>query len=289
MWSAGQTWPGLFWLAWILLTLHKMFYWPAYHAEIIYYSDRLNRGTELSWLFAVTRGVGVLGPMIGGVVATYLGFPVLFVLAAGLALVAGIPLLRTEEHFQIQSFSYSGPWRIIVSRKFRGVMLSMIGWGENLVDLVFWPILMFIVLGSVDLLGYIATLNVLIMTLLGFFIGEASDRFSRQKVLRLHVPFMVLGYLLRPLALSPLRVLLTDTLSKAAFVGVRIPQWYRLYAKGRQVGPLRYAVALETTLAITKAVISFALVGVFVALTPYVGFTVAFILAAALSLLYVFL
>lgn len=127
------------------------------------------------------------------------------------------------------------------------------------------------------------------MTLLGFFIGEVSDRFSRRQIIRIHIPFMVLGFLFRPLAGTPLRVLLTDTLSKAALIGVRIPMWYRLYRQGRQAGALRYVVALEMVLAVSKAVVAFIMVGVFAVLLPYAGFTVGWAIAAALTLLYMFL
>lgn len=280
---------GLFWVAWILLTVFKIFYWPAYHATVCKFGDVANRGTELSWLFAMTRGAGVLGPVIGGFIAAYFGFSVLFVLAAAMALLAAFPLLRTRERYRRQKFDYLEPWRLALRRRYRRMTLTMIGWGENLIDLVFWPVFMFIVLGGTAKLGVVASINVLVMTLLGFFIGEVSDRFSRRQIIRIHIPFMVLGFLFRPLAATPLRVLLTDTLSKAALIGVRIPMWYRLYRQGRQAGALRYVVALEIVLAVSKAMVAFIMVGVFAVSLPYTGFTVGWAMAAVLTLLYVFL
>jgi len=85
MLAVMPNWPSLFWVAWIPLTCFKIFYWPAYNSEVSKYGDKKNRGTEMSWLFAVTRGVGMLGPLAGGLIITYLGFPVLFVLAAAMA------------------------------------------------------------------------------------------------------------------------------------------------------------------------------------------------------------
>lgn len=281
--------PGLFWLTWVLLTLFKIFYWPAYHAEVCKYSDENNRGTELSWLFAFTQGVGVLGPVAGGLIAAYFGFSVLFVAAASLALLAVFPLLRTRERYRRQTYDYLSPWRIIVSRRHRGMVWTMLGWGENLIDLVFWPVFMFIILGGAAQLGLVASLNIVVMILLGFLVGEISDRFSYQKVLRWHIPFMVLGYLWRPLAGTWLRVFLTDALSKAAFIGVRIPMWHRLYRQGRQAGALSYVVALEIVLSISKAATAWVLAGVFAVALPQAGFTVAWLTAAGLTLLYAFL
>lgn len=281
--------PGLFWLTWVLLTLFKIFYWPAYHAEVCKYSDDENRGTELSWLFAFTQGVGVLGPVAGGLIAAYFGFSVLFVVAASLALLAAFPLLRTRERFRRQAYDYWSPWRVITARRYRGMVWTMLGWGENLIDMVFWPVFMFIILGGAAQLGLVASLNVVVMTLLGFLVGEISDRFSYRRVLRWHIPFMVLGYLWRPLAATSPRVFLTDTLSKAAFIGIRIPMWHRLYRQGRQAGALSYVVALEIVLSISKAITAWALVGVFAFTLPPTGFTVAWLIAAVLTTLYVFL
>lgn len=277
----------LFWVAWILLTVFKIFYWPAYHTEICRFGNVDNQGTELSWLIALTSGVGAIGPIIGGFVAAYFGFSVLFILAASLALWATFPLLRTKERYRPQKFPYFLPWRMMSMRRHRRMVLTMVGWGENLIDLVFWPIFMFIILGGTQKLGLIASINVLVISILGFFIGEISDRFSRRQIIKLHIPFMVLGYLFRPLASTSLRIFLTDTLSKTALIGVRIPMWHVLYQQGRREGALRYAVTFEMVLAVSKAVVAFALVGVFAVSLPYTGFTVAWVMAAGLALLYV--
>ncbi|MBI4021834.1 MAG: MFS transporter [Candidatus Andersenbacteria bacterium] len=281
--------PALFWVAWVLLTLHKMFYWPAYHADVCRSAHTNSRGTEISWLFAVTHGVGVIGPLAGGLVATYFGFPALFVLAASLALAASVPLLRTPERVRKSRFAYNTPWQIMAARPFTRARLAMIGWGENLIDLVFWPVFMFIMVGSPDRLGYITGFSVLFMALYGFLVGDMSRGTARRQMLRLHVPVMMFGYLLRPLAAGSINVLLTDVLARSSYIGVQIPHWQLLYAEGRRAGPLRYVVALEMTLAVSKAVLALVLAGVFAVLTPYAGFAVTFLLAGAYALLYLFL
>lgn len=280
---------GLFWVAMVLLTLHKMLYWPAYNALLAQSGDGHNRGTELSWLTGLRFGVGILGPLIGGVIAAWVGFQALFLVTAGTVLLSAFPLLRTRERYRPISLPYSTPWRIILSRRHRGMVLAMCGMGENLVDLVYWPIFMFIMLGSTDRVGVISAITVGVMSLLGFVIGEMSDRFSRRTVLRLHLPFMIVGYLFRPLALSPIGVLLTDLLNKMAYIGVNLPMSYRLYEQGKSVGQLRYATAYEMMLAITKTVVAFFFVWLFATTLPFTGFIIAFVLSALWALMYLFL
>lgn len=284
---AEQRW--LFWVALGLLTLHKMFYWPAYNALLARSGDGHNRGTELSWLTGLRFGMGMLAPLVGGVIAARIGFPVLFLVAAGTVLLSAWPLLRTRERYRPVTLSYAAPWRIIWSRQHRGMVLAMCGMGENFVDLVYWPIFMFIMLGGVDRVGAISAVTVGVMSLVGFVIGEAADRLSRRTVLRLHVPFMVVGYLFRPLALSPLGVLLTDLLNRMAYIGVNLPMSYRLYEQGKRVGQLRYTTAYEIVLAMTKTIVAFFFVWLFAVSLPYTGFVIAFILSALWALMYLFL
>jgi MFS family permease len=212
--------PDLIWLAIVLLTVHKIFYWPAFHTTFAKFGDRHNRGTELSWMRVLQYGIGILGPLFGGIIAATLGFPVLFIIAAFLTLSSAVPLLMTKERFKPVSFSYAEPWRIIISRRYRNMSLAMMGMGENLIDLVYWPIFLFIILGATDTLGIVASINIMVMTGLSFVIGEMSDKYPRRHVLRMYLPFMVIGYLFRPLAVTPFQAFLTDTLNRMSFAGV---------------------------------------------------------------------
>lgn len=285
--AAIPTNHNLVYVAAVLLTLHKILYWPSFHANFAEFGDRKNRGTELSWMTLLRYGVGILGPLAGGFVATSFGFPVLFTAAAVLVLISVVPMLRTRDRAKPQKTTYMQPWKIISSVRNRSMVWSMIGWGENLIDAMFWPIFMFIVLGTAQALGVIASITAAIMTGMSFFIGEMSDRYSRRAIIRMHVPFMVVGNLLRPLASTFFGVLLTDTLARLAFTGVNLPSTYRLYVLAdRSKRTVDYMVALELVLAIAKAVVAIGLAIVFALLLPYQAFVVTFIIAAVFSILY---
>jgi len=282
-------WPDLVWLAIVLLTVQKIFYWPAFHAHMAKFGDARNRGTEISWMIVMRFGVGIMGPLLGGVIAARFGFPVLFVVAAGLVLSASIPLLRTKERYRPVSFPYFAPWRIVFSRRHRHMSLAMLGMGEDLIDMVYWPIFLFIVLGSTVKIGLLSALTLAVMALTSFFVGEMSDRMPRRRVLRIFLPFMMIGYLFRPLAGGPLLAVLTDTLNRMAAAGVGVPMVYRLYVRAQQAGALRYMLAFELVLAVTKAVVAFGLVWVFAAFLPYTGFTIVFVASAVMAIMYLFL
>lgn len=279
----------LFWIAPIFLTIHKIFYWPAFHAALARSGDRHNRGTELSWLGFIRYGFGILGPLIGGFIVVWFDFSTLFIVAAVTILCSAWPLLKTRAMKIGTPFSYRSPWQIIFAHRYRGMVLAMTGMGENLIDLVFWPIFMFIVLGSTAKVGVVSAFTVGVMVCVSFAVGELSDKYSRRTILKASVPFMMLGYLFRPLALSPLRVLASETFNKVAYIGVNLPMVYRLYEQATKAGDLRYTTAFELTLAITKAVTALGLAVLFAYVLPHIGFTAAFVWSSLVTAMYLFL
>lgn len=274
---------SLYWVAVVLLTCHKIFYWPAFHAEFIRFGDGHNRGTELSWIFLISLGLGILGPILGGIIIHFYGFPALFVVTALFLLGACVPLLRTKEHGQAVHLPYKAGWKIIVSRRHWRMVLGMIGFGENLINMIFWPLWMFLVVKQAITLGIITSLTTIFATAIGFAIGDLIDRHGARRVLRMIVPFMIGSYIIRPLVGSVQQVLGADFVARSSLVNSDIAMSSQLYKQGRRVGALPYALAFETTLAITKALFAWLLVYVFMVTTPTVGFTIAFLIAAVLS------
>lgn len=279
--------PQLFWLAAIVLTLFKTLYWPAYHATFSAYTDGNNRGTEQSWMRFMNQGIGVAGPLIGGLIIATLGFPVLFVAAAVLISLAGIPLLRTKENYHLKPLTYAAPWQLLMAKRHRRMVVAMVGWGENLIHLAFWPIFMFILLPNVQLLGFIASISGAVMVAWGFVAGEVTDKLSPRRALKLFVPLATLSYAFRAVTNGTLPMLITaDAYSHATHAGVAIPFLARLYRSGHEVGSLKYAVAFELVLALVKAIVAFALAAVFFSVSIPTGFIITFALGAIFSLFY---
>jgi MFS family permease len=275
-----------FWVAALLLTVHKIFYWPAYYTTFARFGESGNRGTELSWIHLFLHGVGIVGPLLGGLVVTWYGFSVLFVITAGVVLLSSVALLRTREVYRVTQFAYSAPWRIIFEPRQRRISLATLGMGENLIQLVLWPIFMFIVLGTAAELGLVAALTGVAMTIFGFVAGELSDRWSPRRVLRIVLPFFSLSKLFLPLATTPWRVLLTNMFTHMGYNGVSIPFFSHLYTESNRSRPLAHLMAFEIVLSLAKAITAWLLVVVFLWFVPYTAFTLAFWLAALLTWFY---
>jgi len=281
--------PGLFWVALVLLTVHKIFYWPAFHVTFSRFTAGGERGRAVSWVYLISYGVGIVGPFVGGLVAMWFGFSTLFVLAAAVALLSSLALLRTKERYRVARFDYNKPWRVIFDSHYRRTMRAMLGSGSNLIHMFFWPIYVFAMLGSAAVLGAIVAIGTLVATLTGLVIGRAADRLGQRAVLRLILPFASLSFVLRPMAVTLPLVGLTDIYARMSDVGILIPLYSRIYTRARVQQPLSFVIAAEIVLSIAKAATAWILVGLFFVFLPYPAFFLAFLLAAALVFLHWFL
>ncbi len=270
----------------IFLTLHKVLYWPAYYTIFARFSDADNRGTELSWLGVFQYGAGIGGPAIGALIASTWGFPTLFLLAGALVLLSGIPLMRMRHVYRITDFSYASPWKMLKRVEYRKTFISTLGWGENLIDVLFWPLFLFITWGSLGSLGVYLSISLLIMTLVSFLIGDKAEKVSKERLVRTYIPFMMIGYLLRMVAFTPLRIVFTDSLARVSLTGVMIPMMYKVYSQAKGTRSLEFAVAFELVLAISKAITALIIAFLFMFLPVYPAFICTFFLAMLLSLLY---
>lgn len=276
----------LFWVAWVILAVYKTLYWPAYYTAFTRFGTASNRGTEVSMGLTLQLGAGVLGPAVGGTIAAQFGFPVLFLCTSAVALLSAVPLLKTRERYSVQEFAYSAPLQVIQGREHRRMVVSTFGWVEDLVNLVFWPVFAFLVLGGVAELGIVASLSVLLVSLIAVALGEVSDRYPARSLIGWLAPVLLVSYLLRSLAVAAWHVLFANMFALSADMGVKIPFWKHLYSRAKQVGTLRYTVAFEMVLAFSKAAAAFAFAGVFFVLPLPSAFIIVFIVAGVFALLY---
>ncbi|MDA1168904.1 MAG: MFS transporter [bacterium] len=270
----------------MFLTLHKILYWPAYYAIFARFSDSNNRGTELSWLGVFHYGATIGGPAIGGFIATVWGFPALFLSAGALVLFSGIPLIAVKQVYGKSDFSYKSPWEMLFRIEYRKTFIATLGWGENLIDVVFWPLFLFFVLGSLDSLGIYMSISLVVMTLMGFYIGKSADHQKRATVLRTYLPFMAIDYIFRIFAVTPVRIIFTDSIARVSQIGVVLPMMYKIYSQAKGTASLEFMVAFEIVLAIAKAGTAVLIMLLFILLPMQAAFIATFCLGMVLSLFY---
>lgn len=279
--------PQLIYIAPLIFAIQKSLYWPAYHADFALFSAREQRGREVSGYLTLNAFVTILGPIFGGLLVKFSGFTGLFIVVAVLFLISTIPLLRMKEVYDPAPFSYKKYWKLLWKPTHRQSAVAYLGFGEELVALVLWPIFVFVIIGGYADTGFVIAASTLITSILVLLIGKASDKPSKVGVLQIGSWAASFVWLFRVLfRFTPLSLVAADAAGRTAKNLVVVPMLAMTYEHGVREDPLAIAVYFEQSLAIGKLLMALALIG----LAQLMDFWVAaFTMSAFASLLYQFL
>lgn len=162
----------------IILTLFRILYWIPYHTDFAKFTDKKNRGREISVLYATATTIGVLIPVIAGFIINKFSFDVLFIIAMILFLVSGIPYLTIPRTNEKYSWSYIETWKNYWMLTRKKVILAHIGNGaESFVGIVVWPIFIFQILdGNYLQVGAISTFIIGVSVVIQLTVGKYVDK-----------------------------------------------------------------------------------------------------------------
>jgi hypothetical protein len=264
--------------------IQKCLYWPGFDSEMASSGHDGERGRELSNLASLTSFATILGPTFGGVMLGAFGFPIGFAVTGLMMLVSNIPLFSMPPERARDGLPYLAAIRRVFSKEHRVFMLSMAGFGEEYVAMVIWPIFLYVTLKGFAATGVVVSISILMSTLAVLFIGRLSDLQSRHAVLRTGSFFTAFSWIIRPFLMGVTGVLIGDFFYRVSRSLLGIPLSSLVYERAGK-GPLLERVALyEMGVFLGKA--SIMLIGTLLTFLLPGNYTVFFILAAVVSLLY---
>ncbi len=182
----------------IILVLYRLLYWVPYHIDFAKFTDRENRGRELSLLGATRNVIGIFIPLVAGFIISRFDFDVLFIIAIILYLVSFIPYLTIPHTREKFSWSYWETWKQFFSKKRRRVVSAFMADGaENIVGLIVWPIFIFQLLkGDYLQIGAVLTLIIGVSVVLQLALGKYIDaKRQKEKILHWGSVFYSLGWI----------------------------------------------------------------------------------------------
>lgn len=264
--------------------MQKILYWPGFDAEMARFGHDGERSREVSNLASLTSFATILGPTFGGVLLGALGFSFGFAITGLLMLLSNLPLLSMPAERARDGLPYWPAIRRVFSREHRGFIGSLLGFGEEFVALVIWPIFIFATLKGFAATGVLVSISILLSTLVLLFIGRLSDLQSRHAVLRSGAVFTAFSWIVRPFLLGASGVLAGDFFYRVSRALLGVPLASVVYERAGK-GPLLERVALyEMGVFFGKALMM--VVGIALSLLLPGNFMIFFILAAFASLLY---
>ncbi len=271
----------LLYLAPILFALQKTLFWPAWHATLARFADGRQVAREFSFMYAIMSLMQILGPLMGGFLATFLGSNAIFIIGSIIYACSAVPLLWTSEVFSTNSYRYKDTWELI--KQYPARFIGYLGFGEELIVLTAWPIFLYILIQNYQDTGTLVTIATLAATGLALLTGMYSDGHSKRRILRIGNVHYLLSWLARVPVVTGLGALFADGFSRAAKSMVFVPLSAITYERAETTSILPYVVGFEQVLSLGKflaaviGAIAFALTG---------SFIVLFIIAAVFTLFY---
>ncbi|MEK7072515.1 MAG: hypothetical protein AAB969_03005, partial [Patescibacteria group bacterium] len=241
---------------------------------------------QISNLLVLESIVYIIGPLVGGLILQFSNFNVLFVLVSILMILSNIPMLITREQFEPADFSYFRAYRRLFRRENLKKMFSFIGFGEELIVLTIWPIFIYIVVKDFLSLGILTSISILVTTIIFLYIGKVTDNGDSKGLLRFGVTLYFFSWLLRLVTRNILGIFLVDAYSRISKQSISIPMTAITYKKAHDTSIMKTILFFEMSLVLGKIIAIILAIILLQFFTP--GWNALFILAAAMSLLYLF-
>lgn len=265
----------------VFYALQKTLFWPAWHATLAQFAHGKQVAREFSVMYAVMSVMQILGPMLGGVLAIYLGPTYLFAIGSLIYFCSAIPLFWTKDKKLFSRYRYHDTWKLIKAYPAR--FLGYLGFGEELIVLTVWPIFIYMVVRNYQDVGSLVTVATLLATSLSLYIGIYSDKHDKIRVMQIGNFFYILSWMARIPVIGPFGAFITDSISRTSKGLLCIPLAAVTYERAETSDVMPYVVGFEQMLSVGKllacllAIIVFAATGSFVLL---------FILGGLFSLFY---
>ncbi|MBI5733574.1 MAG: MFS transporter [Candidatus Kerfeldbacteria bacterium] len=269
--------------AFIFYALQKAFYWPAYHADFARYADESEGGREVSGLSVALALVYVAGPVLAGFLLTIGSWSWLFIVGGIILLLSNWPLLKTPEVFVPRRFPYLAALARLFTGNLRRPLLANLGFGEELIIMILWPVFMYVVVVSYATVGVVVAVSTFIMALVTLYIGKLTDVNNKKSVLRFATIIYVLSWLGRLIVASPLGVFLVDAWSRITKSSVVVPLTALTYERARRQSFMDTAVFFEMSLSLGKIIAAVLLLLIFTVTTSW---GVIWLVAALMAMLY---
>ncbi len=279
-------WPLV--LIGILWGITNSFFFVAYHVDFSKVKHTEHGGKELSWMHVMERLGGVIGPVLGGLIATYIGAQYTFFIAALLFVVGLIPLFLSGEPVKThQKLDFTGlDYHRIKRDLFSYAALSM----ENNICINVWPFFaaLFILKGNVYTeIGVLASAASIISLLTAHTIGSFIDRKKGRQLLRISAVVNAFVNVSRPFVSSFYGAFAVNMANETVTVGYRMPYIKGMYDAADDLPGHRivYIVSMEMFGDLTKAFLYWMLFILSLVLSQYVTLSLAFFVAAAASIM----
>jgi len=155
------------------LGIYGGLFWLAFHSDFAENSEKGHQGKEVATGSIITSILSAVAPIIGGLVIVYLNFSYLLLVVALIILASVIPLFLTKDKKEPVDFSI----RKIFANRNKHHLVGYLGYGFYTRGFtLFWPVILFSILGSYVALGLITTFLLIFSLIATVVFGSFFDK-----------------------------------------------------------------------------------------------------------------
>ena len=235
----------------ILQGFQFVLYYLPLHVFFTNSSDEQSVGRQLGLLGAIPKFVCLGAPVLAGFIAVRFGFLALFGLAAAIYALSAFVMLRLPPYKS--SFSLNRDNFSHLYRKYRTYFwLEVVENIQEELDLVIWPIVVYLTLHSTLQTGAASTVISVTAAAFTYIIGRVADKFDKFWLLRLGGIGMLLLWLWRLMPLNILEVFIISALVGLVGVMIDIPFDSIIYNLARTNDPRHFIIFREIPIGIAR-------------------------------------
>ena len=270
------SWP-IYLLA-VIFGISNSLFWMGYHVDFSKFSDKKNRGKEVGMTKIVSLIFHALGPVIGGLILTFIGFEALFATVSVLLIASAIPLFFSKDIHEPILFSIK---EIFKGQKIKNT-LAFAGHGiESGISSVIWPIFIFFtILNNFATLGSVSSLSILFSLVFVFIVAKFSD-IHRRLFLKIGSIMNALIWSIRFFIKTTFQVFIIDSFYGISQTLIHIPFDALSYDKANKSNIVKFIVFREMIIQTGRVIL-------FLVMTVIAALTTSFLFGGGASLLYLF-
>lgn len=233
--------PPLFIIA-ALRGLSKGTYWPSYHAIFSKNRDRKKAGEQIGLINAVLITGASLGPVIGGIIASYYSISATYIIGIFLLSVGALPLLYgkdiTKGHvLDLRKLNSKGLWRDLIALYSDSVNKAIVS--------IAWPLIIVLYVSSYAGIGALASIVTITSVIVTLYVGRKERIVGEKHYLAEGANIAAVSHAARLFATSPPAIVALNAINGITDALIKTPFTTRYYANADRQPRIEYIVIME--------------------------------------------
>lgn len=275
---AGRWHPELIFLAAIFEGLQVSTFWPSYETVMAKAATAKLVGEDLGVLQFLLKLTNLMAPALGGAIIAMFGFStvcLIGLIGTALSMMAVSQMVVKPETDRV---SWAEFWMWLRQSAFDRLALTYFGRYLNDAVLVLWPVYIFLVVGSIERVGFLYSFSLFMALLISFIAGVYVDHARSRKPFYLSGTILSILWVVRSQIWNFWHIAIVNTLDKltADFHWLFYDALFIKRGQGDQA--YSYFTYKEVILSLTALVFWSVVIGLFAVVSN--GWTSLFVLAA---------